>query len=133
MKTMKKGEETTYSFSTNEKEIFSAMVGSSTYFSIPSNTWSPDNKYVFLKETTPAGFSFFALSATGDPSTQNEQTANITDLFAAKYPSLKINDATGWGGMNLIVFNTLNTGGSVGPSFWFEMPDHAIIQLANRF
>jgi hypothetical protein len=133
MKTSKNNGMTTYSFTIGGKEIFTDTVDPSISFSIPGNTFSPDNKYVFLKETGPTGSSFFALTASGDSSTQNDQTANITSLFAAKYPNLKIEDATGWGGINLIVFNTLNADGSRGPSFWFEMPSHAIIQLANRF
>jgi hypothetical protein len=133
MKTSKESGMTTYSFTNGGKEIFTDTVDPSISFSIPENTFSPDNKYVFLKETGGGGSSFFALTASGDSSTQNNQTANITSLFAAKYPNLKIQDTTGWGGINLIVFNTLNTDGSRGPSFWFEMPSHAIIQLANRF
>jgi hypothetical protein len=133
MKTSKNSGMTTYSFTIGGKEVFTDTVDPSISFLIPENTFSPDNKYVFLKETGNAGSSFFALTASGDSSTQNDQTANITSLFAAKYPNLKIEDATGWGGIDLIVFNTLNADGSRGPSFWFEMPSHAIIQLANRF
>jgi hypothetical protein len=133
MKTSKQSGMTKYSFTAGGKEIFTDTVDPSISFSIPENTFSPDNKYVFLKETGNVGSSFFALTANGDSSTQNDQTANITSLFAIKYPNLKIQDATGWGGINLIVFNTLNSDGSRGSSFWFEMPSHAIIQLANRF
>lgn len=133
MKTSKISGMTTYSFTIGGKEIFADTVDPSISFSIQGNTFSPDNKYVFLKETRSTGSSYFALMVNGDPSTQNDQTANITSLFAAKYTNLKIEDVTGWGGINLIVFNTLNSDGSRGPSFWFEMPDHAIIQLANRF
>jgi hypothetical protein len=133
MKTSKTGTETTYSFSVAGKEIFTKTVDPSISFSIPLNAFSPDNKYVLLKETGPAGESFFVLTASGDPSTQNEQTANITYLFAGKYPNLTIEDATGWGGIDLVVFNTVKGGGSVGPSFWFEMPSHTIIQLSTRF
>jgi hypothetical protein len=133
MKTSKKNGMMTYSFTIGGREIFADTVDPSISFSIPGNTFSPDNKYVFLKETGNAGSSFFALTGSADSSTQNDQTANITSLFAAKFPNLKIEDATGWGGINLIVFNTLNSDGSRGPSFWFEMPSHAIIQLANHF
>ena len=133
MKEVKSGGNTTYSFWVGSQEIFSKMVDKSISFSLPANSWSPDNKYVFLKETGNAGSVFFVLSAGSDASVQTDQTANITNLFAVKHPDLRIQEATGWGGINLVVFNTLKSDGSRGPSFWFEMPSHAIIQLSNLF
>lgn len=133
MKTSKVGNSTDYSFSVSGKELFSKTVDSSISFSLPQNAFSPDNKYVFLKEIGPAGTNFFVLNVGDNPSTQNDQSASITNLFGIKYPNLKIQDATGWGGINLVVFNTVNADGSIGPSFWFEMPDHSIIQLSTRF
>lgn len=123
----------TYSFSISGKEIFAKTVDPSTVISIPYNTWSPNNKYFFLKETGPGGTSFFVLSASEDSSSQNEKTANITDLFTQKYPDLKIGDVTGWGGINLVVVNSLRNNESKGPSFWFEMPSHSFIQLSTHF
>lgn len=132
-KSVKGGGGVTYTFSVSGKDIFITTVDPAVTISIPGNTWSPDDKYVFLKEAGLTGVEFFALSATTASTDQNNQTANITDLFAKKYPDLTIQDATGWGGINLIVFNTLKSDGSRGSSFWFEMPDHAIIQLSTRF
>lgn len=124
---------TVYSFSVSGKEIFVKTVNPSTTISIPYNTWDPNGKYIFLKENSNVGTSFFVLS-TGTPSLeQNDQTANITKLFAEKYPDLKIGDVTGWGGVNLVVINSIKGDGSKGPSFWFEMPSHSFIQLSMRF
>jgi hypothetical protein len=116
----------TYAFSVSGKEIFAKTVDPTVSFSIPLNSWSPDNKYVFLKETAATGVKFFVLSASDDSSSQNDQTANITDLFAKKYPDLKIKDVTGWGGINLVIVNS-------DSSFWFEMPTHSFIQLSTHF
>lgn len=133
MKVAKGFRESTYSFFTSGTEIFNKTVANSVSFSIPANTWSPDNKYVFIKETGDIGSVFFVLSASLDSSTQDDKTANITDTFAKKYPDLTIQDATGWGGVSLVVFNSQKADGTNGPSFWYEMPSHAVIQLANHF
>lgn len=133
MKTTKGGSGVTYSFIISGKEIFGKTVDPSIAFSIPHNTWSPNNKYVFLKETGIAGANFFVLSVSEGSSSQDEQTANITDLFTQKYPDLKIGDVTGWGGINLVIVNSIKNDGSRGPSFWFEMPAHSFIQLSTRF
>jgi len=133
MKVVKGKTQTDYSIFTGGIEIFKKTVDNSIAYSVPANTWSPDNKYVFLKETGSAGTKFFALSPIVDYTQQDDKTANITDIFATKYPGMIITDATGWGGVNLIVFNTLKEDGGKGNSFWFEMPSQAVIQLANRF
>lgn len=116
-----------------QREIFSKTVAETDVLSIPANTFSPDDKYVFLKETDTAGTSYFVLAVSGAPIAQDAQALDFSSLFVAKHENYKITDATGWGGMNLIVFNTDKTTGGQGPSFWFDVPSHAIIQLSNRF
>jgi hypothetical protein len=133
MKITKSDSGVTYSFSTSTKTVFEKTVDSSISFSIPVNTWSPDNKYVFLKEVGPAYVNFFVLSAAKDSSQQDDQTASISGLFAKKYPNLTIKDVTGWGGINLVIVNSNNTDGSRGSSFWFDARSHSFIQLATRF
>lgn len=123
----------TYTFSVSGKEIFVKTVDLLTTITIPYNTWDPNGKYIFLKEESPSGVRFFVLSTTVLSSDQNEHTADITDLFSKKYPDLKIKDVTGWGGINLIIVNSMKTDGERGPSFWFEMPSHYFSQLSTRF
>jgi hypothetical protein len=133
MKMEKGNTGTVYSFSVSGKEIFVKTVNPSTIISIPYNTWDPNGKYIFLKENNTTGTSFFVLSTSTSSLDQNDQTANITDLFTEKYPDLKIGDVTGWGGVNLVVINSIKGDGGRGPSFWFEMPTHSFIQLSMRF
>jgi len=116
-----------------QKEIYSVNLPSGDTLSIPLNTFSPDDKYVFLKQTGTDGLSYFALTVSGEPITKDSQTADFSSQFAAKYQNYKITDATGWGGMNLIVFNTDKSTGGQGPSFWYDVPSHSIIQLSTRF
>ncbi len=120
-----------YSFSViNEatgvsKDIFTKSVPTGTVISIPFNTFSPDDKYIFLKEENPTGTTY--LVPIGD------QTFDIVALFAAKYPDFKVTDVTGWGGMTLIVVNTDKASGGQGPSFWFDVTSKSFIRLNNRF
>lgn len=114
-------------------QIYSKTEPSGSSLSVPYNTFSPDDRYIFLKETTPTQTLYYALSTDGKPLAKDSQAVEITSLFYAKYTDFKITDMTGWGGMNLIVFNTNNNDGSVGPSFWFELPGQAFIRLSSRF
>lgn len=133
MKKTKNGNEVDYSFTVSGRVIFERTVDSSVSFSIPANTWSPDNKYVFLKETDATNINFFVLSAAKDPSLQNDQTANISGLFSKKYPDLTIGDVTGWGGINLVIVNSEKSVGVRGPSFWYYAPSPSFTQLSTRF
>ncbi len=127
-----KGKETkTYTFSVLDlatgfyKDIFNKTVPTATTLSIPLNTFSPDDKYIFLKETSGDTFTYFV--------PLEGQTLDILSMFAEKHPDYKITDVTGWGGMTLIVVNTDKKDGGQGPSFWFDVTSKSFIQLNNRF
>ncbi len=116
----------------SQKEIFSKP-SSGNVLSIPFNTFSPDDKYVFLKEETGSTASYFVLSSSGTPFGEGVATLDISSPFVAKYTNYKITDVTGWGGTGLVVVNTDKTDGTVGPSFWYSVSGHSFIQLSNRF
>ena len=134
LKTKKSGKMTTYTLSVvnksdgGEKQIFAKTLDSSESISIPFNTWSPDDKYVLIKKDS----SFFVLSSLVSSDSQDDQTTNVTDLFMKKYPNYKVTDVTGWASPTLVIITTNKEDGSRGPSFWFEVPSHAIIQLSTR-
>src|SRR3972149_3615986 len=121
----KKGTETTtWSLTAGQtgspaKRIWSAALPHDTTMSIPFNAVSPDNKYLFLKQAGPDKNRYLALTTSGEPLSQDSETIEFAELFETKYPDYKITAVTGWGGINLIVFNTDKINGGTGPSFWF--------------
>ncbi len=117
----------------SQKQIFSKTLEEGSALSIPANTFSPDDKYVFLKESGKNGVSYIVLASSGDPITQDNQTITFSDLFAKKLPDYKITDVTGWASPTLIVINTNKLDGTQGPSFWFEVPTQSFILLSTRF
>src|SRR6185369_13471159 len=111
-----KGKETkTYTFSvldvsTNvSKVVFAKTVPTNTTLSIPFNAFSPDDKYVFLKDVSGGETTYFV--------PLEGETLDILNMFAEKHPEYKVTDVTGWGGMTLIVVNTDKKDGGQGPSF----------------
>lgn len=115
------------------KTIWWLTLPSDTTISIPLNAVSPDNKYLFLKQKQLGKTGYLALTVNGTPLTKTTQTVDFGELFAQKYPDYQITEATGWGGLNLIVFNTDKIGGGTGPSFWFDLSGLSFIQLSSRF
>ena len=135
-----KGKDTvTYTFlmkdesSGSQKEIYTKTVPAGTTLSIPYNTFSPDNKFIFIKETGSSQTSYFALTTSGAPIAKDAQSFDISSLFRAKYSNYNITEVTGWGGMTLIVVNTDKIDGAAGPSFWFDVSSGSFIQLSRRF
>jgi hypothetical protein len=129
----KNGGNTVWTVSADGREILNETLPAEADITIPFNTFSPDNKYIFLQKTVGGSISYPVLSTGGADISKDGQQAEIAGLFAAKFPEYKITSATGWGGINLVVFNTQKTDGSPGPSFWFEVPSHAFIRLSNTF
>lgn len=100
---------------------------------IPYNTWSPDNKYVFLKESTPTLNNYYVFSTTGNPVSDNAQQVNIQELFSQKLPDYKITDVTGWAGPTLIIVNVSANKDGQNISFWFDVSNQSFTQLGTYF
>ena len=100
---------------------------------IPYNTFSPDNKYIFLKIEDPEKAQYIVVSTDGKNIRGGEKSVEITSLFYEKYEEFVITEVTGWGGYSLIVVNTNYKDGKIGPSFWFDLSNFGFIQLSNRF
>ena len=56
---------TTYSKTGIQNNIFTKTVSSGDTLSIPANTFSPDDKYIFLKEENSGQIDFFVVTKSG--------------------------------------------------------------------
>lgn len=131
-KTSVGGDRISYSFfiseisGNSEKLIFTKALSLGSAMSIPQNTWSPDNKYLFLKENDGAFSSFFVFKADGQNFSDGSAYINITDLYIKRGITYSLKDVTGWDSDTLLHVLTS------GPSFWFEVPSSSFIQLATK-
>ncbi len=129
----------TYAFSvsdengSNEQFIFAKTLDSASNMTIPFNTWSPDNKYFFIQENTGNNKNVYVFSATGAAFSETEAYFDATDLFKRKNTGNNFSEATGWASETLVIINTTKPDNSKGPSYWFEVPSKAIIQLSTEF
>lgn len=122
----------TFLIRTSEGEvtpILSKTLSPTTAVSVPFNVFSPDNKFIFLKEEDEWGAKYFSL-----PTTQGSETEPtvFSELFKQNYPNLIIEDVTGWGGMTLIVINARDEDDS-RLSFWYDVTNGRFTALSNRF
>jgi len=99
---------------------------------IPYNAWSPDNKYIFLKESGASINNYYVFYASGDLFSENVKYLNIQNLFEKKVNGFVIQEVTGWAAPNLIIINTVSSEGN-RVSFWFDVPSQSFIQLGTYF
>ena len=122
-----RGKDTTkYTFFTSTPEgfdqnIFAKQLDEPGSLVIPYNTWSPDNKYVFLKEVTISLPNYYVLKTDGSPLKDDLKYVNIQELFSTKQPDYTIVEVTGWADPNLIIVNAKSNKENRVVSFWFEV------------
>lgn len=110
----------------NKKLIFEKTVGEDASMEMSQNSWSPENKYVFLRENEPSSFSIFVFKASGENFADGQQYLDVTSLFAQHKIKYLLNDVTGWDSPTLLHVITS------GPSYWFDVTTKTFLQLARR-
>lgn len=131
MKKQKLAMGTQYTFVT-DKVIFQKKEDSSSGFEIPENTWSPNNKYLFIKETTPEAINYLVFNGGGEPFGSTSYF-NVTKMFYEKIQDYIITDITGWADPNLLIINAKKYNEERGYSFWFEISSQSFIPLGSYF
>lgn len=142
MKTLLNADTTqTYVFTTTnnsnitEQFIVKKTIDNTKIMTIPFNTWSPDNAYFFVQEQTLDGIvtHVFVFKGSGESFFANETSIDIPHEFLDRNIEHTFTAATGWASESLIIVNTINANSEKGPSYWFEIPSKAIIQLSTDF
>lgn len=116
----------------NKKIILSNTLGESQEIQIPDNSWSPDNKYLFVKENDNGKLSFFIFKATGESFSDGKEFIDAVPLFEDKKYEFKLSDITGWDSNNLLHVFTVKADSTKGPSFWFDVEGKNFYILGSR-
>lgn len=140
MEATHKKDTSTYVFTTtdgsggNLQPLFSktvqASASASEGMSIPFNSWSPDNKYLFIQKNDGDAMVF---KATGEEIVPGQLYFDVRDLFSAAGRKDTYEVTTGWASPTLLIVNTTTPDNTKGSSYWFEVPSKAIIQLSSQF
>lgn len=101
--------------------------------SIPYNTWSPDNEYFFLKESSQPQHHYYVFSASGKPFSDASQFLSIQPLFEEQVDGYVITDVTGWAAPTLLLVNTQAQDEEAKVSFWFDVQSQSFIRLGTYF
>ena len=114
----------------NEQQIFTRIVSETSELFLPENSWSPDNKYVFIQEKTKGAITTLVFKASGESFANDQQYLDATTLFTQRQTGYTFDTATGWADPTLLIIRTKKDDGTKGPSYWFVIPTKAFLQLA---
>jgi hypothetical protein len=114
----------------NAKTVYVAQISESEKYNIPFNTWSPDDKYFFIVKDGNIALVF---RADGEPVVKDKEFFNIPNVFGEKVKDNTYKETTGWASNTLLIVNSVKPDGAKGPSYWFEVPSQAVIQLSSQF
>jgi hypothetical protein len=117
----------------NPLKIFEKETSAENLISVPVNTFSPDNKYIFLKYEDAGKDRYIVLRTDGTDIKEGSKLVEIESLFSEAYPDFVIGDVTGWGSYSLLIVNTDTLEGKTGPSWWFDLSNLSFIRLSSRF
>jgi hypothetical protein len=121
---LKSGQPQTYAFRVahltgdkNELPLFTRTAAAGPELSIPLNSWSPDNKYVYLQEKDATGqLNYLVFKATGEPWGNGEPYLDVRSYFTKKLAKSTLREATGWASP---IF--LNVVTNEGAAYWFDV------------
>jgi hypothetical protein len=107
----------------DEKIIFSTALKQNEVITIPSNSWTPDNKYIFLQKTDYiVGYkNFLVFKASGEKFANEEQYLDVGKNFQEKKINYLLKDATGWASPIYLNITTVDQNNKKGPSYWFDI------------
>lgn len=113
------------------RKIFTKTVAAGASMMIPQNTWAPEHRYVFLEEKDGTGAKRYdVVAASGEPFAGGKEYLDVTALFMEKKTGFMFREATGWASPTLLIITTDKDQSTRGPSYWFEIPSGAFLQLA---
>ncbi|HSA84201.1 MAG TPA: hypothetical protein VLF20_04955 [Patescibacteria group bacterium] len=101
-------------------------------YTVPSNSWSPDARYIFLIRKVSQSPEILVFNASGETFVDGIKYLDVTKLFLEKFSDMHVADATGWDSRGLLHIRSENQDGTKGPSFWFDVDSRGFIQLAAR-
>ena len=114
-------------------EVYSVESDEVNFVSVPLNTFSPDNRFIFLKEDNENKPKYLVMRTDGKNLKGDLKYVELTSLFYEKHPDFVISDVTGWGGYTQLVLNTDSKEGKTGPTWWFDAASLTFYKLTTRF
>lgn len=125
---------TSYTFQVSGEKVdprvlFSKTLAEGGSIEVPANSWSPDNKQLFVQENIGGTTTYLVYHADGSKYKNGDDYLDVSSFWTKSKYRYSIKTITGWAGNDLLEFWTTKEDGSDGPSFWFVTSSHNFLQL----
>lgn len=120
----------TFEFSVSGGDLSNSLIYfesvNDSYFSVPANSWSPDNDYFFIRKNTGTSSAYLVFKANGDNFSDGSKYIEVAGIYSQKVIKYGLREITGWDAPGLM--HVLTT----GPSYWFDLASRNFLQLATK-
>lgn len=127
------GADLNWNLNINDERVANMALPVGWVVTLPYNSFSPDNKYFFVKEYMGSEYFYKVFYTKGGSINADGSELEITAPFNSRFPEFAITDITGWASPTLLLVNTNKTDGEEGPTFWFDITSKKFIRLSRRF
>lgn len=94
---------------------------------LPFNSWSPDNKQLFIR----VGQDYYVFKADGKNFGNGKLYLKVAEAWAETKNANSIDHVSGWAGDDLLVVYTNRPGGEMGSKYWFVTTTAKFMPLAH--
>lgn len=110
------------------RELLFVILDKEEVIELPFNSWSPDNKQLFIQKRSGQMTEYFVYKANGEKYGEDDYL-DLMSYWTKSKIKYKVRDVTGWEGNDLLKVRTSKEDGSNGPSFWFVTGTRRFLQL----
>jgi len=111
------------------RALFSKTLAVGGTIEVPVNSWSPDNKQLFVQENYNGITNYLVYKADGSKYKNGDDYLDVLSFWAKSKYQYNIKTVTGWAGNDLLELLTIKEDGTNGPSFWFVTSSRNFLQL----
>ncbi len=99
--------------------LYSTVADPGSVMTIPRNSWSPDNKQVYLMATSQGGDDYLLFRADGSKYSDGEKHISLLEYWNKAERDEVILEVSGWAGDDLLMVYTQKKDGAPGQAYWF--------------
>jgi len=129
------GERASYSFKVLDSQnnssllLFDTVADPGQTFTIPFNSWSSDNKHLFIQKNDLNGKDYYVFKADGSLFSDEKKYLEVGEYWKLSKNMDVIDHVSGWAGGDLLVSYTTRPDGTGSSAYWFVVGSRKFMQV----
>ncbi len=109
--------------------LFETKAADDETYSIPFNSWSSDNKYLFLQLNNSKGKNYYVFKADASLFADGLKYLDVGDYWSQGEREDVIKEVSGWAGPDLLMVYTTKPDGTGSSAYWFMVSSRKFMQV----